>query len=179
MSSGDGAGRADWQTPADVLEIVRRVAPIGLDPCTSNDNPTRAAVWAVAPGTAEGRWSMRVDGLSTSWTWSANTPSGELVYVNPPYGRGIEKWTARCLEEAQRGAEIIALIPARTDTIYFHRDVAPPAAQAICFWRGRVTFINPDTGAGDPAPFPSALVYYGARRYRFASVFSAAGSIWI
>lgn len=185
MSSAQTGGRADWQTPAEVLELVRRVAPIGLDPCTSPANPTGAWIFAVASAEFDRLQSpgvvgpMKRDGLSPDWTWRGNTPPGSLVFVNPPYGEGIGDWTARCVVAADHGCEVIALVPARTDTSYFHRDLAPPASDAVCFWRGRVTFVNPDTGAGDPATFPSALVYYGARRFRFASVFSEAGAIWL
>ena len=166
--------RGDWRTPEVVLDLVRRVAPIGLDPCTSIDNPVGAMAYAIPVVRMVMPPGCLVDGLSDAWTWRGACPEGALVYANPPYGREVGDWTERCRVEGQRGAEVIALLPARTDTRWFHRDVAPPAAQALCLWAGRLTFIGGEAGA----PFPSLLAYYGPRRHRFAAVFCDAGAIW-
>lgn len=179
------SAKSDWCTPAEVLDRVRRVAPIALDPCTTRDNPTGAAVICVEhgpmPGDAE---NVFVDGLNPMLSWEAWSHESDmprcpavtgLVYVNPPYGRSIGAWTSRCLLEARDGAEVIALLPARTDTRWW-RDCTPPhEAQAVCFWRGRLRFV----GAPASAPFPSALVYWGARKFRFADVFADTGAIWM
>lgn len=158
-----------WQTPDNVLALVRQVAPIALDPCTTEDNPTGAKVWAFLP---------EIDGLQLvngefGWWGSMARELNGLVYVNPPYGRAIEGWMKRCQIEAEKGAEIVALVPARTDTRWFHSSCALPRAQAICFWKGRLTF----RGAPTCAPFPSALVYWGPRPERFAEVFSPYGFV--
>ena len=70
-------------------------------------------------------------------------------YCNPPYGREIGKWTSR-----MKGSGV-ALLPARTDTIWFHKDILPFATQ-IRFVKGRIHF--DDLG---PAPFPSMIVVFG------------------
>lgn len=101
--------------------------------------------------------------------------SSGLIYVNCPYGRTIGRWTAKCRNEAEEGAEIIALLPARTDTRWW-RDCTPPrSARAVAFLRGRLRFVGAPAGA----PFPSCLVYWGPRKYRFADAFADAGAIWI
>ena len=74
--------------------------------------------------------------------------------------------------EAALGEEIIALLPARVDTKWFQEDIFPTAA-AICFWKGRLTFL----GAPAPALFPSAVVYWGPNVQRFVSAFQTAGTI--
>lgn len=145
----------DWQTPDEVLELVRLVDAIGLDPCTTRENPTAAWQWICPPD----------DGLETPWLDKG------LVYVNPPYGRKLPRWVGKCAAEAGDGAEIIALIPARTDTSYWHRWVT--RANAICFWAGRLRF----KGAPASAPFPSALVYWGDRPLRFMCAFGDHG--WV
>lgn len=154
MSSAD----MGWQTPAEVLDLVRLVGPIVLDPCTTADNPTDACVFNTPD----------CCGLSTSW---ACVSSPGLVYVNPPYGRALVGWCAKIHSEAQAGREIIALTPARTDTRWWHAHMSK--ADAHCFWRGRMTFVGAPAGA----PFPSVLSYFGERAKRFKTVFGPQG--WI
>lgn len=89
------------------------------------------------------------------------------VYCNPPYGRAIGPWITKALTEPVE--ELLLLVPARTDTAWF----APLFAYPICFLRGRLHF----SGAAHAAPFPSALVYRGAREARFATAFQARGTI--
>lgn len=172
----------DWRTPGRVLELVRQFAPIALDPCTTLDNPTDAPIIYVAPGTAlegPGLENVHVDGLGEPWIDLVLAHDDEgLVYFNPPYGRLIGRWTERGRLNARNGVECLGLLPARPDTRWFQDDCMPwksYGSDAVCFWRGRLTF----EGAPAPAPFPSAIVYWGHRPYRFADVFSSVGSIWI
>ena len=98
------------------------------------------------PCTPGQRW----DGTAISW-------AGRRVFCNPPYGRGMEKW----LEKGPEAEVAVFLIPARTDTAWFH-DHALKAAE-IRFFRGRLKFadnhVSPRDGQ-DAAPFPSMLVIY-------------------
>jgi site-specific DNA-methyltransferase (adenine-specific) len=94
-----------------------------------------------------------------------------LVYVNPPYSQA-RAWLAKCATESAEGIEIIALVPARTDTRAWHESIWR-YADAVCFWRGRLRFV----GATASAPFPSAVVYYGHRAERFRAVFGQAGRV--
>ena len=87
-----------------------------------------------------------MDGLTRSW-------AGERVYCNPPYGRGVSAWLAKA-REAERA---VYLLPARTDTAWWH-DYALRADE-IRFIRGRLRFGNAKTGA----PFPSVILIYAAR----------------
>lgn len=155
--------RPDWQTPDVVLERVRKVAPIALDPCTVQSNPVGAARWLTV--------ESALDGLTASWTELAD---GGLVYHNPPYGRALSRWAAKVDVEACDGAEIITLVPARTDTKWFHTLVEN--ARVVCFWKGRIKF----RGATAGAPFPSAAVYHGERGSgRFYGAFRDAGLLWV
>lgn len=150
----------EWHTPANVLDLVRELGGgrIALDPCTSADNPCGA----------ERFFTVTDDGLSRPWECAPG-----LIYANPPYGRAIEPWAFRFAEFEDVGVlhELVALVPARTDTGWWH--ACAPAAHAVCFWRGRLTFV----GAPNAAPFPSALLYYGARPEEFARVFGPHG--WV
>jgi phage N-6-adenine-methyltransferase len=151
-----------WRTPHGVLQLVRRVGEISLDPCSGEGSIVGAKV--TLDGTAD------ADGLSADWHALAE---GGLVYVNPPYGRAISSWVEKCaIEHLERGVEVILLTPSRTDTAWWHTGVRG-CASAVCFWSGRITFL----GAKHGAPFPSAVIYYGARVERFRTAFASAG--WI
>lgn len=149
------AGRDDWRTPEEVVDLIRILwdGPPDLDPC--------------AAATADG-WFAREnvtaeqDGLARPWRGS--------VFVNPPFG-DLATWAEKCSVEAQSGAEIVLLLPARTDTRYWHAHIAK--ARAIAFLRGRLTFV----GAPSVAPFPTALAYWGHRPWAFHACFRGRGMV--
>lgn len=89
----------------------------------------------------------RRDGLLVSW-------AGERVFCNPPYGPQIEDW----LRWAHEAEVAVYLLPARTDTRWFHDHVLPKASE-VRFLRGRLKF----GGAKNGAPFPSMLAIFGTR----------------
>ena len=80
---------------------------------------------------------------------------GECSFVNPPYARELPKWIRKAyMEHLKPNTTIVMLIPARTDTSYFHRYIYNHAE--IRFIKGRLKF-----GDGkQAAPFPSMLVIY-------------------
>lgn len=80
------------------------------------------------------------------------------LWLNPPYGKYITpKWVEKCDHEAQEGANIIALLPARTDTLWFHYHIYN--RYKIDFIRGRIKFFL-DGVRQDAAPFPSMIVTF-------------------
>lgn len=89
-------------------------------------------------------------------TASVRIGGGERVFCNPPYGRAIGEWVRKCSEEAKKpGTLVVLLIPARTDTAYFH-DYIYRKAREVRFLRGRLRF----GGATNSAPFPSMIVIF-------------------
>lgn len=135
----------EWYTPSDLLAEVRAFLGADyFDPCPASG----------------GR--LRSNGLSVSW-------AGERVYCNPPYGRAISAWIRKALTEPV--AEVILLVPARTDTAWFQALFQ----HTICFLRGRLRF----SGAVSGAPFPSALVYRGPRFQAFAAAFGHRGPVCV
>ena len=82
---------------------------------------------------------------------------GQVVFCNPPYGRELPKWVKKCHDES-RHATIVMLIPARTDTSYFHDYIYHKAE--IRFVRGRLKFGN----GKNSAPFPSMVVIYNKQK---------------
>lgn len=87
------------------------------------------------------------DGLSQNW-------AGKRVFCNPPYGRELPKWIKKAHDEAEKGALVVMLIPARTDTRAFHDYIYHQAETR--FLKGRIKFGN----AKASAPFPSMVVIF-------------------
>lgn len=80
---------------------------------------------------------------------------GFRVFCNPPYGKEISDWVQKCYEEGHKeNTLVVMLIPARTDTKYFHDYILHRAE--VRFVRGRLKFGGASTGA----PFPSMLVIF-------------------
>jgi len=149
----------DWQTPESFLNLVRRVAPIGLDPCTTPTNPTGATRY------------MSAGGLTEPWV----CPEGSLVFINPPYGRALKDWSHKITSES--GCERIALVPARTDARWWHHMVR--LADSTCLLRGRIAFIDPASGLPVKGnTVGSTVFYFGNQFSRFRDVFGDIGVVW-
>ncbi len=93
------------------------------------------------------------------------------MFCNPPYGRQINEWVRKGYEESKKpGTLVVMLIPARTDTSYFHDYIFHGKADEVRFVRGRITFTDEDgnptkDAKGRPcsAPFPSAVVIWRSK----------------
>jgi len=137
-----------WCTPRDFYNKLNEEFNFNLDP-------------ACMPKSAlcDKYFTPEEDGLKQSW-------QGYNVFVNPPYGREIKNWVKKAHDEWKKGnCNIVMLIPARTDTLYFHNYIYNIAN--IRFIRGRLKFIDLDFKGKEedrkmsPAPFPSMLVIWG------------------
>jgi phage N-6-adenine-methyltransferase len=161
--AGGASRRVDWNTPPEIVAKVRELGPIYLDPCSNANSVVGAKVAAVEDD----------DGLRLSW----RAPPGEVVFVNPPYGRGkVRPFAEKFAEDAHaRASHLIALVPARVETKWFA--TFADSASAWCAVRGRLRFLV-DGKLADPAPFPSAILYAGPEPRRFAEVFGELGAIW-
>lgn len=149
-----------WVTPRVVLDCLLPLGPIDLDPATTEDNPTGATHF----------FTPETNGLTRSWRRYG------FVYVNPEYR---PEWYGKILEEARRGTEMVVNVMAKPGTHYF-QDLAD-LATAICFWLGRIDYIDPRPP--DPARknngsnFESAFLYFGHRAPLFRQGFKEHG--WI
>jgi hypothetical protein len=156
----------EWRTPQEFLKIVREFDDIALDPATTVDNPT---------GAARGL-TRELNGLRHNW---APLAAGGLTFVNPPFGRALNDWAYKFARDGEV-TELITLTPARTDTKWFQNYMVQ--ANTLFFLRGRMRFHHqqPDGSwaAGDAAPFPCLVSYWGKRRQKFINVFSPLGG-WI
>jgi hypothetical protein len=159
-----GAGRGEWRTPLDVFDRLNRIWQFDYDAFASHENAL-CKTYSTIEGTfrREGfnlpswtpGWDQidSLDGLRQDW-------DRRRVYMNPPYGRGIlEEAMRKAASEANNAAVIVALVPANTDTRWWHEYVKPYATTYLL--RGRIKFIDPDTGeAGGSPPGGSAIVVY-------------------
>jgi len=126
----------NWATPPDLFAELDREFTFTLDVCSSEDNAK-----------CERFYTRADDGLRQPW-------SG-VCWMNPPYGRTIGQWVKRAREAASDGTTVVCLLPARTDTAWWHDHVAEHATE-VRFLRGRLKF----GGSTNSAPFPSAIVVF-------------------
>lgn len=126
--------KQDWETPNDLFDLINEEFNLRIDVCASADN-TKCMTF----------FDPKIDGLKQDW-------SGLRCWMNPPYGREIGSWVEKAFKS---NAEIVvALLPARTDTVWFHKYIYNRAK--IRFIRGRIKFM----GGKHAAPFPSMIVIW-------------------
>ena len=155
MTSGN-----DWETPDPILDPVRRVAPIALDPCTTRSNPCDARTFITAEDDP--------DGLFADWSVLSN---GGLVFANIPFGRGVvAEFAQKIVHEAERGTEIIALTRGDMSTRWARQMTR--AATLVCF-PARIRF----RGATGSPNFSNTFFYFGPRPQTFRRAFEDLGPI--
>ena len=123
-----------WYTPQDFFKKYDDVYKFETDVCATDDNAKCAKYY-----------TEEMDGLSQEWRG--------VCWMNPPYGRTISKWMKKAYESSLSGATVVCLVPARTDTNWWH-DYAMKGD--IEFIKGRLKF----GGSKNSAPFPSAVVVF-------------------
>jgi phage N-6-adenine-methyltransferase len=124
----------EWETPQGLFDELDAVFHFDLDA-------------AAAPSNAKCQrfFTKEDDALQQRWHGS--------VFLNPPYGRSIACFMRKALEESRKGATVVCLVPARTDTAWWHQYARQGQ---IILLRGRLKFGN----ASHSAPFPSAIVIF-------------------
>jgi site-specific DNA-methyltransferase (adenine-specific) len=125
----------EWSTPQWLFEALDAEFGFTLDPCSSSTNFKCAK-----------HYTKNEDGLAQDW-------SDECVFMNPPYGSEIARWMEKAFESSKRGATVVCLIPARTDTKWFSQYAMKGEIRFLC---GRLQFGD----SKNSAPFPSAVVVF-------------------
>ena len=126
----------EWVTPDALFQKLNDEFGFTLDVAATKENRK-----------TENYYDIKQDGLLQSWDTDG------AVWCNPPYGRQIWKWVKKAYEESLNNT-VIMLIPARTDTTYWH-DYIFPYATEIRFIKGRIKFSEKGS-----APFPSAIIVF-------------------
>ncbi len=153
------ATSVEWYTPPELAaKISAFLNPIDLDPCADPEHRI--------PATRH----FTTNGLKMSWGHTH-------VYMNPPYGRGIEQWIDKALKEPV--FEIIMLVPARPGSKWFQKLFR--AGCSFIFIAGRLKFAagEPDRakhGGTQTGMFDSVLVYRGYRHESFRAAFAYLGA---
>lgn len=127
-----------WETPQWLYDQLHNEFNFVLDPCCDATNQKCKI----------GYWKGINDGLKESWH------EHKSVFMNPPYGKEIGKWVKKAYEESQNQTTVVCLLPARTDTKWFHDYIL--GKSEIRFLKGRLKF----GGCKNSAPFPSMIVVF-------------------
>lgn len=142
------SAKEDWETPKRFFDALDAEFGFVLDAAATFEN-TKCDLY----------WSPTKNALNRDWRGS--------VWCNPPYGPGIGKWVTKGFYEAQaHNGPVVMLIPARTDTRWWHEYVM--RADEIRLIRGRMRF----GGSTINAPFPSCIVVFRSGTYipRFSAM---------
>ena len=124
-----------WETPQDLFDKLNAEFHFDLDVCALPENAK-----------CERYYTPEDDGLLQPWNG--------VCWCNPPYGRTIGKWIQKAYETFAGGGTVVMLLPARTDTKWFHEYIYNKAE--IRFIKGRLKFGN----SKNSAPFPSMIVVF-------------------
>jgi hypothetical protein len=161
---GDQGVSLSWCTPEYVLHAVRDcLGIIYLDPCSNSKSLVKAKLEYHLP---------EIDGLLATW----NLPT---IFVNPPFGAGIERWVRRCRNAYQTfGSEVLLILPSTTETRWWQRIIFKSAI-GICFFKKRVEFIpyGGEDLPGSGGMTGCAMVYWGKDYMRFLYAFEELGAV--
>lgn len=124
-----------WATPQDFFNKLDAEFHFDVDVCALPENAKCSRYF-----------TPEQDGLAQQWTGK--------IWCNPPYGRQIGRWVKKAEESSKAGATVVMLLPARTDTKWFHKYIYGQAE--VRFIPGRLKF----GGAKNSAPFPSMVVIF-------------------
>ncbi|MED4883057.1 DNA N-6-adenine-methyltransferase [Bacillus smithii] len=126
-----------WSTPQDFFDKLNKEFNFEIDVCATAENAK-----------CKKYYSPEEDGLQQEWKG--------VCWMNPPYGRQIGKWVKKAYESSLKGATVVCLLPARTDTKWWHE---------YCM-KGEIRFVKGRLKFGDgknSAPFPSVVVIFGEK----------------
>ena len=137
--------KQDYETPQELYDKLNLEFGFTLDPCSTHENAK-----------CKTHYTISENGLKQNWTT-------EIVFMNPPYGREIKEWVEKAYGESLKGAVVVCLLPARTDTRWWH-DYCMKGE--IRFIKGRLKFGS----AKNSAPFPSAIVIFNGQKNKLMSM---------
>jgi site-specific DNA-methyltransferase (adenine-specific) len=140
----------EWETPDSVFKPLQKEFDIVLDTCATSENK-KTNVYI----------DRKSNGLKANW-FEVSSLLGGSCWMNPPYGRGIEQWVQKASQERDKGATVVALLPARTDTNWFHNFIHEKEGVEVRFLKGRIKFVDAESSA----PFPSMIVIFTPKKVK-------------
>ncbi len=137
---------SEWETPQDLFDRLNEEFHFDLDVCASEKKHKCDLYFTKTDNALNQPWNL----------------CGKVCWMNPPYGREIVNWISKAWNESLRGATVVCLLPARTDTRWFHTFIwdektnKPYLNVEVRLLKGRLKFV----GAPSSAPFPSMIVIF-------------------
>ena len=128
------SAKCEWETPQDLFDKLNQEFKFTLDVCALPENAK-----------CDQFYTPEDDGLLQPWDG--------VCWMNPPYGRTIRHWIEKAYTSSLKGVTVVCLLPARTDTRWFHEYCK---YGKITFIKGRLKF----GGCKNNAPFPSMIVVF-------------------
>lgn len=129
----------EWETPQSLFDRLNKIFCFELDAAASDTNHK-----------CEKYYTKEQNALNLPW-------GGYRTWCNPPYGRQIGDWVKKASETVEDNEScVVMLIPARTDTKWFHEYIAFNPRAHVIFLKGRLKFGN----STNSAPFPSMIVVF-------------------
>ena len=132
-----------WGAPQWLFDALDKEFGFTLDPCSDGTNAK-----------CKRFFSIHDNGLLKDW-------GTETVFMNPPYSQ-CEEWMRKAYGAAQEGATVVCLVPARTDTEWWHRYAMKGEIRLL---KGRLKFGEATSGA----PFPSAVIVFRPRTFQLVA----------
>ena len=129
-----------WATPQDLFDELNAEFGFTLDVCAEEFNAK-----------CQRYFTPKQDGLAQKWEG--------VCWMNPPYGRTVGDWIRKAQQSAEdNGATVVCLLPARTDTSWWHECIAPHLGERVeaRFLKGRLKFGDQENSA----PFPSVIIVF-------------------
>lgn len=132
-----------WGTPQWLFDALNKEFGFTLDPCSTHENAKCAQ-----------HYTTQENGLLKDW-------GTESVFMNPPYSE-CDDWMRKAYGAAQEGATVVCLVPARTDTDWWHRYAMKGEVRLL---KGRLRFGDAEANA----PFPSAVIVFRPRAFKLVA----------
>lgn len=129
---------SDWGTPQDLFDILNKEFKFTLDPCASKWNAK-----------CKKYFTEKDNGLIQDWRKNN-------VFMNPPYGKVLNYWMKKAYESSLSGATVVCLVPAATDTNWWHEFALKGE---IRYLRGRPRFVTPE-GTWQQTFSPSVIIIF-------------------
>lgn len=149
-----GKASDEWRTPLETFNALNAEFGFDVDAAATDENR-----WVDGDYFGPDQSDRRVDALAIEWI-----SYGKTFWLNPPYSK-CRQFITKAAEQARKGCTVVALVPSRTDTRWWHEHIwdawkhQPRAGVEVRFIKGRLKF----GGAGkaiNSAPFPSVVIVF-------------------
>lgn len=133
------SNKLDWETPDELFRYLNKIFRFEIDLAANRENAK-----------CQRFIGEEMDSLAIDW----GAFRGQTCWLNPPYGKNLGSWMHKCVEAKNKGVTVVALVPVRSDTIWWNVSVKGHAV--VLPIQGRIKF----KGGASCAPFPSCIVIY-------------------